>query len=80
MCKMMPPRTEATRTKEAVAFGKRVRELRKERGWSQEELAEAAGMNWLQVGHIERGASDPKLSTIVKLAKALRIHPADLLR
>lgn len=80
MCKSMPPRTKADRTKEGIAFGKRVRELRRERGWSQEQLAEAAGMNWLQVGHIERGSSDPKLSTIVKLAKAFRIHPADLLR
>ena len=76
----MPPRMKGQRTKEAIAFGKRVRELRTERNWTQEELAEAAGMNWLQVGHIERGASDPKLSTIVKLAKAFRIHPADLLR
>src|SRR6202012_2980910 len=33
--------------------------------------AEAAGLNPLQVGHIERGARDVKLSTIVKLAHAL---------
>jgi transcriptional regulator with XRE-family HTH domain len=76
----MPPRTKAARTKEAIAFGKRVRELREARGWSQEQLAETAGMNWLQVGHIERGASDPKLSTVYKLAKALRVAAADLLR
>ncbi|MGZ5441981.1 MAG: helix-turn-helix domain-containing protein [Thermoanaerobaculia bacterium] len=76
----MPPRTKATRTKEGVAFGKRVRELRTERQWTQEQLAEAAGMNWLQVGHIERGASDPKLSTITKLARALGVSRADLVR
>lgn len=76
----MPPRTKATRTKEGVAFGKRVRELRTEREWTQEQLAEAAGMNWLQVGHIERGSSDPKLSTITKLAKALGVSRADLVR
>jgi transcriptional regulator with XRE-family HTH domain len=76
----MPPRTKKDRTKEAIAFGKRVRALREARKWTQEELAEAAGMNWLQVGHIERGASDPKLSTICKLAKALRMEAGDLLR
>jgi transcriptional regulator with XRE-family HTH domain len=76
----MPPRTKESRTRTGIAFGKRVRELRKDRGWTQERLAEEAGMNWLQIGHIERGASDPKLSTIVKLAKAFRLHPSDLLR
>lgn len=77
--KSMPPRTKADRTKEAIAFGKRVRQLREERGWTQEQLAEEAGMNWLQVGHIERGASDPKLSTIIRLAKALKVAPGDLI-
>jgi transcriptional regulator with XRE-family HTH domain len=76
----MPPRAKADRTKEAIALGKRVAQLRKDRGWTQERLAEEAGMNWLQVGHVERGASDPKLSTIVKLAKALRVPAAELLR
>ncbi len=76
----MPPRAKADRTKEAIALGRRVAQLRKERGWTQEALAERAEMNWLQVGHVERGASDPKLSTIVKLAKALRVPAAELLR
>ena len=75
----MPPRTKESRTKEGIAFGKRVRELREQRGWSQEELAERAGMNWLQVGHIERGASDVKLSTIRKLAKAIGVRASDLI-
>ena len=63
-----------------IAFGKRVRELREGNGWTLEVLAETAKMNALQVGHIERGASDPKLSTMVKLAKALGISISDLLR
>ena len=47
---------------------------------SLEQLAEAAGMNPLQFGHIERGASDVKLSTIVKLAHALGTTASELLR
>jgi transcriptional regulator with XRE-family HTH domain len=76
----MPPRAKRDRLPEAIAFGKRLRQLREAKGWTLEELGEAAGMNELQVGHIERGASDPKLSTLVKLAKALGIPPRELLR
>jgi transcriptional regulator with XRE-family HTH domain len=76
----MPPRRKGHRLPEAIRFGKHVRELREAKGWSLETLGEAAQMNELQVGHIERGASDPKLSTIVKLARAFGIRPADLLR
>jgi transcriptional regulator with XRE-family HTH domain len=75
----MPPRDKRHRLPEAIAFGKRVRELREARGWTQERLAEAAEINWLQVGHIERGASDPKLSTIRKLANALDVKIAKLI-
>jgi transcriptional regulator with XRE-family HTH domain len=76
----MPPRSKAHRLPEAIKFGKRVRELRESSNRTLEQLAEAAGMNELQVGHIERGASDPKLSTILKLAKALAVRPEELLR
>ncbi|HXA17306.1 MAG TPA: helix-turn-helix transcriptional regulator [Thermoanaerobaculia bacterium] len=76
----MPPRAKRDRLPEAIAFGKRLRQLREAAGWTLEELAEAAKMNELQVGHIERGASDPKLSTITKLAKALGISASELLR
>jgi len=78
--KAMPPRAKKERTKAGIALGKRVRELRTAKGWTQEMLAEEAEMNWLQVGHIERGASDPKLSTILKLARALGVPPGELMR
>lgn len=65
---------------EAIALGKRLRELRAAKGWTLEELAEAARMNELQAGHIERGATDPKLSTIRKLARAYGMTASQLLR
>lgn len=75
----MPPRDKRNRLQESVKFGKRIRELREARGWTQERLAESADVNWLQIGHIERGASDPKLSTILRLAKSLSVRPSELL-
>ena len=65
---------------EAIAFGEGVRKRREARKWTLEQLAEAAGLNPLQVGHIERGASDVKLSTILKLAHALGTSASELLR
>jgi len=65
---------------EAITFGKRVRALREAKEWTLERLAEEARMNELQVGHIERGASDVKLSTILKLARALGVTASELLR
>ena len=76
----MPPRAKKKRLPESITFGKRVRRLREAKGWTIEQMGEAAGMNELQVGHIERGASDPKLSTILKLAKGLGVRPEELLR
>jgi transcriptional regulator with XRE-family HTH domain len=76
----MPPRAKGDRLPEAIAFGEGVRKRREGRGWTLEQLAEAAGLNPLQVGHIERGASDVKLSTIVKLAHALGTTASELLR
>lgn len=76
-CKMMPPRKK--RAPEAVAFGAAVRERRKARGWTQERLAEEAGVSALQVGFIERGDNVPKLTHILRVAQALRVRPGELL-
>lgn len=75
----VPPRKSAEKIPEALAFGRRVRELRTARGWSQQRLAEEADLHEIQVSHIERGANEPKLTTILKLAKALRVPAGDLL-
>ena len=59
-------------------FGKTVRGLREERGYSQEELAERAGLHRNYVGGVERGERNIALDNIVKLAKALSVKSRDL--
>ena len=62
----------------AAAFGTRVRELRTERGWSQEKLAERANMHRTFVGHVERGENQVTLETLCRLADALDVTPSHL--
>lgn len=59
-------------------FGNRLRQLRDERGYSQEELAERAELHRNYVGGVERGERNVALENIVKLAKALSVPPGDL--
>jgi len=59
-------------------FGTTLRRLRDERGFSQEELAERAGLHRNYVGGVERGERNVALENIVKLAKALAVPPKDL--
>ena len=59
-------------------FGKAIRALREERGYSQEELAERAGLHRNYVGGVERGERNVALENIVKLAFALSVRSRDL--
>ena len=61
-----------------VAFGKRVRELRKQKGLSQEALADLAGLDRSYMGHIERGNQNISLTKIYQLAEALDISVSNL--
>jgi transcriptional regulator with XRE-family HTH domain len=62
-----------------VRFGKRIRDVRMHRGLSQEQLAAKAERHWTYVGSVERGRRNVTLTTIVALAKALGVEPAQLL-
>lgn len=60
------------------ALGARVRELRRARKVTQEQLAEKAGLSLQQVGEIERGRGNPTLTSQEGLATALGVTLADL--
>lgn len=47
---------------------------------SQERLAEKADLHHNFVGELERGEKAATIDTLVKIAKALGVHPSDLLR
>ena len=59
-------------------FGARVRQLRNGRGWSQEELADRAGLHRTYVGSIERGEQNLSLVNIEKLAATLGVSLGEL--
>lgn len=57
----------------AKALGKRVRSLRASKGWSQERLADEAGMHRTYMWGIEQGARNPSLRHLANLAEALGV-------
>lgn len=61
-----------------VAFGLRLRALRTERGWSQEEFAHRAELDRTYVSGVERGVRNPTLDVITRLAQTLDVEVAEL--
>jgi len=62
-----------------LLFGKRLRALRGAKGLSQESLANKAGLHRSYVWGIENGKRNVSLENIVRIARALRVLPCDLL-
>lgn len=62
------------------ATADRIRQLRKQRDISQEELALRAGINTVYYGQIERGQKCPTVDTLYKIAVGLEVPLPDLLR
>jgi transcriptional regulator with XRE-family HTH domain len=60
-------------------FGKQLQRLRTRRDLTQEQLAVTAGLSRTFLTRLELGQHDPSLSTLVRLAKALRVSVTELL-
>ena len=66
------------KTADNIAFGKRVAELRKNAGLSQEQFAFKCNIDRTYIGTLERGEKCPTLTTLVKIAHALGISKSEL--
>ena len=61
-------------------FGKRIKELRKERSLTQEKLAELIGIDTRNLIKIENGETFPRVNTLDKLIEVFDITPDEILR
>lgn len=59
-------------------FGARLRQLRTERGWSQEAFADLAKLHRTYIGHVERGEQNLSLVNIERVAATLGVSLAEL--
>ena len=62
------------------AFGKRVAEVRRARGFTQEELAAKTDITPLSIGFIEQGRRWPRILTMHKIADCLGVRLEDLFK
>ena len=60
-------------------IGKRIRERRETKGWSQEQLAIEADVDNSHLGKLERGEGNPTLKLVFRISQALEIEFRDLL-
>jgi transcriptional regulator with XRE-family HTH domain len=61
-----------------VALGRAIRELRHERAWTLEVLADRAGLHWTYIGGVERGTRNPGWENVAKIAIALGVRISEL--
>jgi transcriptional regulator with XRE-family HTH domain len=62
----------------AKKLGKRLKQLRLQRGWSQEAFAAEAGLDRTYLGGIERGERNPSLKNLARLADTLELPISQL--
>jgi XRE family aerobic/anaerobic benzoate catabolism transcriptional regulator len=67
-------------SKICVRLGKRIRELRKARGWRQIDLAQHCGVKEVHLSYLERGLREPGFNVLVNIAKGLDVKLSDLIR
>lgn len=60
-------------------FPKRLKKIRKSKGWTQKQLAEKSGINHFLINRYEKGVHSPSIITFEWLCKALEVSSKDLL-
>lgn len=72
--------SNAQEQKMMKAFGKRVAEVRKSRGVTQQELAEKINMSVVAIAYIETGKRWARLGTLSRIANSLKVNVSDLFK
>jgi len=67
-----------TSTQTLKSLGKKVQKLRKESGYSQEELAHQLGISRVYMGFIEQGRETPSLKLLMKISRKFKLKVEDL--
>jgi transcriptional regulator with XRE-family HTH domain len=62
-----------------ITFGQRLRELRRKRSLTQEDLSRRTRIHAPTIGRLERDKREPRLKTILRLADGLGVSPGELL-
>lgn len=65
---------------EKLLLGRRIRTLRKANGLTQQQLGEAADINYKFLGEIERGQQNTSFEILVRIAKALGVELSELFK
>ena len=80
----MPKKVGADKHREShtlgEAFGAELTQLRVQRGWSQQKLADALGYTERYIRQLERGTKSPTLRTIADIAEVFSVQPSAILR
>jgi len=72
--------SNAQEQKMMKAFGKRVAEVRRSKGVTQQELAEKINMSVVAIAYIETGKRWARLGTLSKIANSLKVNVSDLFK
>ncbi|MDQ0678549.1 DNA-binding XRE family transcriptional regulator/quercetin dioxygenase-like cupin family protein [Arthrobacter pascens] len=64
---------DVTTTALATAIGGRVKQQRRSKGWTLDQLAEAAGVSRRMVVNVEQGAANPSVGTLLRISDALGV-------
>lgn len=67
-----------TEKKFLESFGKRLAKTRKQKGLTQEKLAERVDLHFTYIGMVERGTRNPTIANVYKIAKALKVDIKEL--
>lgn len=61
-----------------VKLGQKIRDLRKSKGFSQEDFAAEAGLDRTYMGSVERGERNLAAINLIRIAKALKVEVGEL--